>query len=636
MRGKAAEENNYNKMQDREAMYDGTKKIKPSESANKKAHVTKNANTVRNIVFELIESEVDSNVPMPRVTAKHEEDAEAANIIEDYLRAQVKRLHMKTLNDIDERTTYMQGGNYFLVEWDNSQRTHTNIGDISVQLVHPLQIVPQEGIKQLDDMDYIILRIAMTKSAIYRKYGVNVQMETGQDELATTEEMVTMNVAYYKNEAGHIGRFTWAGDTVIEDIEDFQTRQLPKCKECGAVIEDGVCPQCGSRKYTAAPVDEIPVYEDLKIAGNEIIKPFDEMATMAVAPDGMPLTREDEEGAGQPVVLGAQVRNQIPVYRPGMIPVVLRKNVSQYGKLLGSSDVDTIMDQQETIKKLGTKINEKLMKAGSYVTLPTGVDVEISDKELKIIRLENPQQKSMIDTINIQPNVNTDLTVLEQNYQWAKSALGITDSFQGKSDSTAVSGTAKQFAAAQSAGRLESKRQMKNEAYTKLYELIFKFALAYADEPVQVPAIDRKGDKTYSTFDRYQFLKRDAAGELYWNDEFLFSVDTTGGLAQNREAMWAQIDAKYTSGAMGNPDDIATRINYWKLLEQNQFPMASNMRAILEEQQYQQVEQMQQMAQSQENAVNVPTEEMLAEMQAAGDVAAWEGGESLAMPTMQS
>jgi len=145
---------------------------------------------------------------------------------------------------------------------------------------------------------------------------------------------------------------------------------------------------------------------------------------------------------------------------------VLRRSVSRFGSLLGTSDVEVIRDQQETVKKLGSKLNEKLMKGGSYVTLPRGVDIETTDRELKILRLDNPAQKALIDVLTVQADVSRDIHLLEENYQWAKSTLGINDSFQGKSDSTAVSGTAKQFAAAQASGRLESKRRMKNAAYT--------------------------------------------------------------------------------------------------------------------------------------------------------------------------
>ena len=53
-------------MQRREDMYYGSHTI---QGAKKKA------SNVRNVVYELIESEVDTSIPQPKVTAIHAEDA---------------------------------------------------------------------------------------------------------------------------------------------------------------------------------------------------------------------------------------------------------------------------------------------------------------------------------------------------------------------------------------------------------------------------------------------------------------------------------------------------------------------------------------------------------------------------------
>lgn len=57
--------------------------------------------------------------------------------------------------------------------------------------------------------------------------------------------------------------------------------------------------------------------------------------------------------------------------------------------------------------------------------------IEKSDKELKIIRIDNAAEANLMQVLNIQPNVQSDENFLEENYTWAKSALGITDSYQG-------------------------------------------------------------------------------------------------------------------------------------------------------------------------------------------------------------
>ena len=159
------------------------------------------------------------------------------------------------------------------------------------------------------------------------------------------------------------------------------------------------------------------------------------------------------------------------------------KNASEVNEFLGSSDVGIIKDQQNDLNIYTTKIREKLLKGGSLVTLPEDVDFKANDDELKIVRLKGGQQASQIGTHSLQPAINNDVILLDKTYEHARQTIGITDSFQGRRDTTAISGKAKEFAAAQSAGRLESKRTMKNFAYSQLYNVMFQFILAYADEP---------------------------------------------------------------------------------------------------------------------------------------------------------
>ena len=61
------------------------------------------------IVYELIESQVDATIPMPRVEAIHPEDEELACRLEDFLRSEAKRLDFTQLNDLQERTVPIQG-----------------------------------------------------------------------------------------------------------------------------------------------------------------------------------------------------------------------------------------------------------------------------------------------------------------------------------------------------------------------------------------------------------------------------------------------------------------------------------------------------------------------------------------------
>ena len=73
----------------------------------------------------------------------------------------------EVMNDIMERTVPIQGGGYWLVEWNNAARTHTTVGELDVSTLHPKEVIPQDGVySRVEDMDYIILKVPQTKAYI--------------------------------------------------------------------------------------------------------------------------------------------------------------------------------------------------------------------------------------------------------------------------------------------------------------------------------------------------------------------------------------------------------------------------------------------------------------------------------------
>ena len=576
------------RMDRREDCYKGTKQIPAAGGGAAKA-----AGNVRNIVYELVESQVDASVPQPKVTAIHPEDRPLARKIEAMLLAQIRQLNFKEMNDEQERTVPIQGGDFWQVEWDPAAGFHCTMGDLAVSLRHPKQVIPQPGVYELEQMDYLFVLVSQSRRALERRYGVRLPEEGESDVAArtsadadTVEGLVTQNIAYYRNSAGGVGLFSWVGDVTLEDMEDYQARRQWVCAGCGAPVEPpkngeaARCPVCGARGARCVPVDEQTLPRDVTLPGGEVLPAMGRgPARPVVNPDG---TLQRDEATGEVILMPGEMRPTVlPAYSPRRYPLVLRRNVRLFGQLLGASDVDVIEDQQIAINKYGTKIQEKLLKGGSYVTLPQGVNIETTDRELKIIRLKNPADKALISVLNIQPDTSRDQQMLEVNYSWAKSTLGITDAFQGKYDSSAVSGVAKQFSANQSAGRLQSKREMKNQAYARLYRLMFQFMLAYSDEPYPMILHGPDGAVEYAHFDRYEFLKRDAAGALYWNDEFLFDVDPASNLASNRENLWTMIDQKYQAGAFGPMGETKSLYRLWTLLAETGYPHAEAMKASI-------------------------------------------------------
>lgn len=584
-----------NRMKTYQGYYDGDRSV--AQDPNSSYSPSKKASNVRNIVYELIESQVDSSIPMPKVRAIHPEDEELAKKLEHYLENKIKTTKLPLLNDMMERNVPVQGGDFFHVQWDANAGLHSQIGDIKVSEIHPKKLIPQPGMVEIEEMDYFFVQELYTKKKVKAIYGVSVE-DCGNDytdlagEQSSTasinSDIVTVNTAYYHNEHGGVGIFVWCDTEVLLDLDDYEARYLDHCAKCGAVMQNGVCPECGSKKVKKMPEEYEEMAEGMEVKTSypmadgtfsRNIDPFTEEEAPKMDENGQPVMDE----MGQPVMEMRKVKRKIPYYKPNIYPVVLRKNITQNDKLLGGSDVAVIIDQQDTVKKLGSKINEKLLKGGSFVTLPTGIDVEKTDKELKILRVRNAADKSLIDVINVQPNVQNDLSYEETNYNWAKSALGITDSFQGKFSSSEVSGTARQYAINQAAGRLESKRTLKNEAFAKLYEYMFKFWLAYSDQSSAIISTDSNGTANYDEIDRHEFLKIDSAGEFYWDDEFLFETDPTSTLMQNREALWNQTDLKLQSGAFGPVGDLETARAYWTIQKANGYPNAAIILNIIEQ-----------------------------------------------------
>ena len=601
------------KMEERERLYNGTELLRrmvPGDETRKTVHV-------RNLVSEMIESQVNSTIPQPKVTPRRPEDHEKAKLIEDFLRSELDRLPMETLNDLSERTVPIQGGALYFVEWDQSRHTHHTTGALRISMLHPRQVIPQHGVfTSLEDMDYLILKLPQTRTFLRRRYGAALPSpdrpsfgpESGDagagdgalageeiSEEALGDDLVTQYLAYFRNEEGGIGLFSWAEEEILEDVEDCQLRRERRCKACGTPVPDRTekrCPDCGGKGFHELLLEEeeLPI-RDLP-AGN---LPVGNLPARGFPAGNLPagdlpagdlpvrgLPDVGPEGDDFPDWPDFEVPERIPSYRPRQYPLVLQKNVSVYGKFLGDGDIDKIRDQQNTTNRIEQKIIDKLLKSGSYLILPEQCDIPADPEDLKIIRPESPAAAGQIEVRDLQGNISQDMAYLEQVYQEARQTVGITESFQGRVDQTATSGKAKEVSAAQSAGRLESKRVMKNAAYSRLFELMFQYALSYMDEPRPVTARDAEGNLSYKSFSRLDFLERDEAGDWYWNDQFLFSCDSAAPLAANRDAMRQETRTNLEGGAFGDPARTESLILFWRNMEKLQYPGAAETRATLE------------------------------------------------------
>lgn len=530
-------------IEDNYECYKGTREI--YNSKGKKSD--KQKTSVRKVAFELVEAQVDSYIPQPKVTSiKGNENR--AQIIEHYLQNELVRLPFAEINDEQSRTTCIAGGSLFLVEWDNSVKTRNTIGKLVVKNLQPSEIVPQPGVYKIEDMDYIFIRLLQTKQYIKDAFGVDVSEEDNNEANDPThnEDLLTHNFVYYKNEKGQISLFSWVNDVVIQDIDNYFARKVEVCSKCGKP-KTGLdeCENCGSKKF------------ELKTLDNE------KVTIPAIEVD--PIT-------GNPIQVEKEI--EIPYYIPKTFPIVMRKGTSEAYNLFGTSDVTVIKDQQNDLNIYSTKIREKLLKGGSIVTVPDTIKFKANNEELKIVPVKTPAEAQMITAQALQPNVSNDVNLLALNYEIARQTIGITDSYQGRKDTTAVSGKAKEFAAQQTAGRLESKKTMKDFAFAQLFKVMFQFILAYADEPRYYNYQDETGQLQYRLFDKRSFIDQDDNGKYYYDDEFIFGVDESATLSTNRRAMWEETRLNFSSGAYGNPQDVQTIVMFWQMMDSLHYPGA--------------------------------------------------------------
>lgn len=565
--------------------------------------------TGRNITYELIESQFSSYLPSTAVTPEvySERNDRNAKSIERLLKNKRNQLPFEKMNDIDERYSPIYGGSIWLVEWDNSIKTHNTVGDVKITCWSPSHFVGQPCIYDIDDMEYCFITFETTKEDLVRKYGVSIDVadDTESENGGETDETATVNVCYYKNDEDKICQYIWSGDTELQDIEDYYSRKVYVCKNCGRRKELCTCdkPDYELQDDEYEELDHDIVLSDGSVipAASPVMKDgqvvMEESQQQAILEDGS-VAMDEINGIMIPATVPVQVpkleRTKLPYYAPSKFPIIIRKNTSQEDSLFGQSDCEFIRPQQQAINKIESRILEKLMNAGVYPTAPEDYIGQFDNGLYKNVIKVGQGNYKLFGRIDLQVDLTQDISQSERLYQQSKRIMGITDSYQGQADSTAQSGKAKQIQVNQSAGRLDSKRKMKNAAYAEIDEVIFLYYLAYADEPRAMSYVDSMGRLQNAQFNRYDFIERDENGEYYYNTQYLFGTDLTGDVEQSRETIWSENRLNFQNGCYGNPQELETLLIYWQQMEKHHYPDARDMveriRGIIEVQR-QQLEQ---------------------------------------------
>ena len=528
---------------------------------------TRKADQLRKVIYEFVESKIDNNVPKPHIIAKHKRDTVLIERTEEFLKYSIDNIFTKYLNDRSERSTYVDGTSWYKVWWDSSANSHETSGEVKIDVKTVDQIVPQPGVVDWRKLEYIFELDQMSVNTIYTLYGRLISPTSSNASTPaagnTQVDMSTVTVVtcYYLNDKGTVGRFMWTlnSEQVICNDEEWQIRRLRKCTKCGAIVNVAeMCPKCGNKSFRYEAAQEEELEEDLY----DVVNPYEAGET-------------DDKSRDRPEPRVFLTKGtKIPYYVVRQLPFVPRPAVSSIDTLYGISEAMILLDAQDCINKVLTKMKEKTLRSGAVVTKAERNKLKDTDDTFKIVSVKTAEEAAMLQVRQVIADTQQDTLLASVLYESAKNASGVTNSFQGKEDTTATSGKAKEISAAQTAGRIESLRVMKTAAFAGVYELVLKYLLAFSDEERTYVKVLPNGSTEELVWNKYLFLDKDKNGEIYYRDSFVFSTDTASTLSTNRVAMWQETQDKFVNGALGNPQNERTLELYWTLMSQQQYPLA--------------------------------------------------------------
>lgn len=564
------------------------------------------ADVVRNITRELIESQIDSRIPYPKVTSQHTDARHVHNArcIERLCDYYVKRGNFHKFNDVDERLAYTFGASIYLPEFDTSAVEGNAVGVVEARVKHPKFFAPQPGIERIEDMEYLFIDIPMPREEVERRYGVELEAEEGdvEDDYidgefvardGSDDGIVLVHVCYYRDEFDNVCQYIWTDDVELLDIDDYYARKVEVCKVCGRRRELCEKDPCEAPEYEVQSAEEETLEEDITDADGKVLIP----ATTQVYKNGKPQFEKEmqyvygEDGMivmdnvgglmlprQQEVLVPIMEKTRLPYYKPRRFPVVIRVNTSSIdGDWCGVSDCDVIRDQQILINKLESRMAKKQLRSGVWGVMPKDAEIKkMSNGVLEeVIAMKPNHNKGMFGTISTEVNVGQDANQSDRQYEAAKKVAGITNAYQGNADTTAKSGYAKQIQVQQAAGRLESKRVMKCSSYAELYRAMFELSLAYSDESRPLCDRDESGGACTVHFNRYAFYHFDrSTGRWVIDDNYLFEAEYSGTPEDQRSQMWELNMVNFEKGMFGDPMANETRLRYWIKQEKARYPFA--------------------------------------------------------------
>jgi hypothetical protein len=560
-----------------ERVYRGTS-ITQKNVNSKSNQPIKQTNVVRNLTSEFIEAKVDTSVPIPVVKSLRPGMDDQAKMIQEKIISDMASLPMDRMADYNERTTYINGMTPALVTWDMSLGLHDELGEKKILDYHPKQVIPQENVFKVQEMQRIHFMDSKTKDAIQREYNITLSSSGEQypdiniverqknetDATGSSKDKVTQVTTFYRDKDGDIGKMSWAVNTILEDVPKYYYPRVAKCPKCENEYPQGTkkC-KCGSKKLRTNIQTTITIKEDLFLppisypqTTKEIVRNLETGEILSVIDVTKTIVKERTVPKG----------TKVPIPVPKIFPISIRRNVPYNFSFRGRSDVELIQPLQESYKKIASRMEEKLLSSNFLVYVPDKLNIDISNDVVTVVK-GSPQLFSQIKTFNIQAPIQSDLVALQQLYQEAQTTIGITPSFQGKYDSSAKSGKAKEIQVMQTQNVMGAPIKNKLIFYSDLFKIMFWFDLNFTQEERPYFTIDSKGDTIYKSFNKFNLLLQDKAGEWYFNTDFIFSASRTEEIPTDKQYIYQQILGFYQSGAL-------TVEQLWQLLAGVGFPIA--------------------------------------------------------------
>lgn len=516
---------------------------------------------LRKMCYEMVESKIDNSIPMPKMNAKYKTDLPLVDITEAFLKYSVDSIFSKYVNDKSERDTYIDGTSWYKVWWDSLGNTHDRSGTVRIDCCTVDQVIPQPGVTDYRLLEYVFERRELSLSRIYDLYGRRI-IPTNKNT-----NVVEVISCYYLNSQRIVGLFMWASasNQVICNEESWQIRKLRVCTKCGTINPIGdTCKMRDSKSFRYENAKEEILEEDIM----EIYNPYEVGETD---------DEDEKDHYSSRVFLSAGTT--IPFYQIRQLPFIPRPAISSMNSIYGMSEVGVVLEEQDAINKVLTKAVDKTLKSGFVLTKPEKIKLNDKDETIKIVGVRTAEEAAMIQGKQVVADTSQDLVTAATLYENGKSASGVTESYQGAKDSTASSGKAKQFAAAMTAGRIESLRVMKTAAFAGLYELVLKFLLAFSDEPRKFVRVLPDGSAKEECWNKYMFLDKDKYGNIFYRDDYTFDSDPASTLSQNRVQMWQETQDKFIQGCMGSPADVRTLKLFWNIMDSLQYPLAKTILA---------------------------------------------------------